>query len=177
MGDFNTKQAVMHDKLARMNYIVDGHNLIAKMGGLALSMADDEERLIELMQRYSQHERGKFEVYFDGAPVGQAGIRRYGRVRAHFVPASSTADDAIRSRLAALGKAAGSWAVVSSDRSIQAAAREAHARVIKAEDFAEMVEAALQPSSAESNNKTDKQLSQAEVDEWLTIFKSRKKSG
>ena len=61
-----------------MNYIIDGHNLIAKIEGLSLSMPDDEQRLIELLNRYGELRRHKLEVYFDGAPVGQAGIRNYG---------------------------------------------------------------------------------------------------
>jgi hypothetical protein len=54
-----------------MNYIIDGHNLIAKIPGLDLSMLDDEQRLIELLNRYGQHSRGRIEVYqeiMDGAP-------------------------------------------------------------------------------------------------------------
>ena len=53
-----------------MNYLIDGHNLIAKIPGLSLSMPDDEERLVELLNRFGQHSRGKLEVFFDGAPPG-----------------------------------------------------------------------------------------------------------
>jgi hypothetical protein len=158
-----------------MNYIIDGHNLISKIAGLSLRMLDDEQRLIELLNRYGQHNRGKIEVYFDGAPIGMAGAHNYGRVQATFVPQSQTADDAIRVRLAKISRAAQNWVVVTSDRSVQAAAREAHAGVLSAEDFASLLQTSLQPITGEVDRIRDKPVSKAEVDEWLAIFKERRK--
>jgi predicted RNA-binding protein with PIN domain len=159
-----------------MNYIIDGHNLIAKIPGLSLSMLDDEQRLIELLNRYGQQNRHKMEVYFDGAPVGQAGIRNFGRVRAHFVPLSQTADDAIRKQLVRFGREARNWVVVTSDRSVQLAGREAHAQVMTAEDFAGRLKASLeQIGHGNGENPTDQSMSEAELKEWLTIFKERGK--
>jgi predicted RNA-binding protein with PIN domain len=158
-----------------MNYIIDGHNLIAKIPGLSLSMPDDEVRLIELLNRYGQESRHKLEVYFDGAPPGQAGVRNYGRVRAHFVPASQSADEAIRRRLAGLGRSAASWVVVTSDRDVQVAAREAHSKVLRAEDFSHLVQTTLQRRRANVHNTADQPLSDEEVSEWLAIFKARGK--
>jgi predicted RNA-binding protein with PIN domain len=167
-------------RVCRMNYIIDGHNLIAKIPGLDLSMLDDEQRLIELLNRYGQHSRGRIEVYFDRAPVGQAGAQNYGRVRAHFVPQSQTADDAIRVRLIRLGRAARNWVVITSDRSVQAAGREAHAGVMSAEEFARMLQANLLQASLRARpeiegRSADEPISEAEVNEWLTIFKERGK--
>ncbi len=163
------------DKLAGVNYIIDGHNLISKIPGLSLSMPDDEEQLVELLIHFAKHERGLLEVYFDGAPPGQAGWGSYGRVKAQFVPASSTADEAIRMRLASLGKSAGSWVVVSSDRSVQAAAHAVHAGVQKSEEFARRLQASLQSKPGKADRPSDQPLSPAEVDEWLAIFKGRSK--
>ncbi len=171
------------DKLAGVNYIIDGHNLISKIPGLSLSMPDDEEQLVELLNHFAKHERGRplseragrLEVYFDGAPPGQAGWRSYGRVKAQFVPASSTADEAIRVRLAKLGKSAGSWVVVSSDHSVQAAAHAVHAGVQKSEEFARRLQASLQSKPGIADRPSDQPLSPAEVDEWLAIFKGRSK--
>jgi predicted RNA-binding protein with PIN domain len=157
-----------------MNYIIDGHNLISKTPGLSLSMPDDEEQLIVLLERYGRARRSKVEVYFDGAPPGQGGVRAYGRVRAHFVPTNSTADEAIRARLRWLGKSASSWVVVTSDRSVQAAAHEAHAGVLGSEVFARQLQGAVEQASGGSESLPDQPLSPAEVDEWLMIFKRRK---
>jgi predicted RNA-binding protein with PIN domain len=156
-----------------MNYIIDGHNLIAKIPGLSLSMPDDEERLIGLLNRFGQGSRHKLEVYFDGAPPGQAGTQTFGKVRAHFVPSRQTADQAIRARLARLKRSAADWVVVSSDREISRAAREAHAGVLRSEEFAEYLENSLQARLAEPFSMGDQPLSEAEVNEWLAIFRSR----
>jgi predicted RNA-binding protein with PIN domain len=162
-----------------MNYIIDGHNLIAKVEGLSLSMLDDEQRLIELLNRYGELRRHKIEVYFDGAPVGQVGIRNFGRVRAHFVAMSQTADDAIHRRLTKMGRAsreARNWVVVSSDRSVQSAAREAQAQVMSAEDFASHLQTSLlQARAGNPENTPEQQMSEAELKEWLTIFKEQGK--
>lgn len=154
---------------------MDGHNLISKIPSLDLGMVDDEERLIELLNRYGEHSHDQLEVYFDGASVGQAGRRRYGRVVVHFIPKASTADEAICRRLSTLGKAARAWVVVTSDRSVQAAAREVHAGVVKSEDFKRILQAALQSEPSNAEPGATPPISPAEVDEWLNIFKAGKK--
>ncbi len=146
-----------------MNYIVDGHNLVSHIPGLNLSMLDDEQRLVELLILFCQQSKHKLEVYFDRAPLGSSGTTNHGKVRAHFVPERSSADDAIRKRLRLLGKSASTWVVVSSDRSVQAAAREARAQVLSAGEFASLMLASLQPKDATPAYPGDKPLSEAEV--------------
>ena len=155
-----------------MDHIIDGHNLISKLPGLSLSMPDDEERLLELLERYCAVGGHRIEVYFDGAPAGQAGLRKHGRVRAHFVPQRSSADEAIRRRLVSLAKSAKNWLLVSSDRVVQAAGREAHARVISSEDFAFHLLATPQGTGPQEP-PTDEPLSEAEVRKWEKIFKEQ----
>ncbi len=77
-------------------------------------------------------------------------------------------------RLRRMGKSASSWVVVTSDRTVQAAAREVHARVMSADEFAGRILAGLQQRTRATQNSADQPLSQAEVDEWLRIFKGRK---
>ena len=161
-----------------MYYIIDGHNLISQIPGLDLAMLDDEQRLVELLILFCQPGRHKVEVYFDRAPVGQAGVTNHGRVRAHFVSQRSTADDAIHKRLKSLGRSANTWAVVSSDRSVQAAAREAHAQVLSSEEFTSLLQTRPSDTSLQSgrlNPAPDEPLSEAEVREWEAIFKGKPK--
>jgi predicted RNA-binding protein with PIN domain len=158
-----------------MNYIVDGHNLVSHIPGLNLSMLDDEQRLVELLILFCQKSAHKVEVYFDRAPLGMSGMTNHGRVRAHFVPEHSSADDAIRKRLRSMGKSASIWAVVSSDRSVQAAAREARAQVLNADEFASLLLSSLQPKDATPASLTDLPLTETEVREWLAIFKQGRK--
>jgi len=161
-----------------MNYIIDGHNLIAQLAGLDLSMPDDEQRLIELLVRLGRYNHHKLEVYFDRAAIGQAGMQNFGRVQAYYVPQNQTADDAIRKRLMSLRKSAKSWVVVSSDRAVQAAGRESHARVMSSADFANLLQDRLAGASPKPGHPTpgdDESLSEAEVKEWEAIFRQGRK--
>ena len=156
-----------------MPYLIDGHNLIPKLG-LRLASIDDEAELISILQEFCRRDRKHVEVYFDGAPASHAGTRKLGAVAAHFVTLGETADDAIRKHLKRLGKSARNWTVVTSDRQVQAEARAVRAEVISSDSFAKQLQQTLQPTT---RNLSDRRLSDEEVNEWLQIFEksSRKK--
>lgn len=154
-----------------MPYLIDGHNLIPKVG-LRLDSFDDEEGLIRILQEFARLSRREVEVYFDGAPIGHAGARKYGTVKAHFVRAGQTADAAIRTRLNQMGKAAKNWTVVSSDHEVQGAARVNQAEFISSDAFVKEMRAAM--SSAPKPVAEDRKLSAQEVNEWLEIFRDKK---
>ena len=153
-----------------MPYLIDGHNLIPKLG-LSLRSVDDEMELVARLQTWCRVERKAVEVYFDGAPAGQVGTRRMGNVTAHFVRLGSTADAAIRSRLKVLGRAAKNWTVVTSDRAVQAEARAAGATIISSDAFAGQVSASMHAPTSTSAPETV--LSDAEVEEWLRLFREK----
>ncbi len=155
-----------------MPYLIDGHNLIPKVG-LRLDSPDDELELVAILKDFARLKRQQVEVYFDGAPIGQAGSRRLGTVRASFVRQGQTADDAIRERLKNMAGDSKNWVVVSSDREVQGAAQAHHAQFISAEEFVKMLREAR--NSVPKPNIEDKKLSDAEVDEWLEIFHHRGK--
>ena len=67
-----------------MPYLIDGHNLIPKLG-LKLADPDDEIQLIERLGEFCQIQQTQVEIYFDGATPGQPSLRRFGRVTAHFI--------------------------------------------------------------------------------------------
>ena len=152
-----------------MPYIIDGHNLIPRVPGLSLDEIDDEIRLVELLQEFCRRSRKRVEVYFDRAAIGGSRVRKYGNVTARFVRSGRTADEAISDRLRRLGGDARNYTVISSDRSVQSAARAARARVLTSPDF---VNAFLASNGAppDEGESTGKDLSQSELDEWLDIF-------
>jgi len=152
-----------------MPYLIDGHNLIPKLG-LRLDSMDDEMELIGILQEFCRLERKQAEVFFDGAPAPHAGTRKLGAVTTHFVRLGATADDAIHKRLKILGKGARNWTVVSSDRQVQAEARAASAEVISSDTFAGMLKPAR--ASAPKPNP-ERKLSQKEIDDWLKLFEER----
>jgi len=153
-----------------MPYLIDGHNLIPKLG-LRLDSVDDEMELISLLQEFCRLERRQVEVFFDGAPFSQAGSRKLGLVTAYFVRQGTTADDAIRDRLKKLGRSAKNWTVVSSDRQVQANARAAHAEVTSSDSFAGMLKHARNSAPKPGS---DGKVSAEEVEEWLKLFDRRK---
>jgi predicted RNA-binding protein with PIN domain len=150
-----------------MPYLIDGHNLIPKLG-LRLDSMDDEMELVAILQEYCRLERKRVEVYFDGAPTPHAGTRKLGAVTAHFVPLGTTADSAIRKRLRRLGKSAKNWIVVSSDRQVQAEARAAQAGIISSDAFAGQLK---QARDSAPKPPEERKLSKHEIDEWLRLFK------
>ena len=152
-----------------MPYIIDGHNLIAKIPSLSLSDIDDEDQLIEMVQEFCRRRRKKAEVYFDNAPPGGLRVRNHGAVVAHYIRSGGSADDAIRVRLRRLGPEARNWSVVSSDHAVQASAKATKAQVFSAQAFVqEMIETERgKPEPGDANNPD---LSLDEVNEWLQIF-------
>lgn len=154
-----------------MPYLIDGHNLIPKLG-LRLDSPDDEMELVAILQEFARLNRREVEVYFDGAPIGHAGTRSLGTVRAHFVRLGQTADNAIRARLNKLGKSAKNWIVVSSDREVQSAARVNQAQYISSEEFVKTLREAR--NSASNVNTNDKIITAQEVEDWLKLFNDKK---
>lgn len=150
-----------------MPYLIDGHNLIPKLG-LQLDDPDDELKLGNVLQDFARVKRQQVEVYFDGAPAGQAGTRKLGTVKAHFIRRGQTADSAIRTRLTSMGKSAKNWTIVSSDHEVQNAAKVNQAQFISSEEFVRQLRSAL--NSTAKNESGDAKVSIQEVNEWLHIF-------
>jgi predicted RNA-binding protein with PIN domain len=153
-----------------MPYLIDGHNLIPKLG-LRLNSMDDEMELVAILQEFCRLERRQVEVFFDGAPAPHAGTRRLGTVTAHFVPLGTTADEAIRKHLKKMGKSARNWTVISSDRQVQADARAVQAEVISSDAFAVTLKQARNSAPKPTN---ERKLSSQEVDDWLKLFEERR---
>lgn len=155
---------------SKMPFLIDGHNLIPKLG-ISLRSVDDEMELVSRLQAWCRADRANVEVYFDGAPAGQTGTRKWGRVSGHFVRLGSTADAAIRARLKSLGRAARNWTVVTSDRAVQAEARAVGARVVSSDAFAAQVKASTRAPAERSENEAG--MSDSEVEEWLRLFREK----
>lgn len=180
------KEKAQEERISPNLYLVDGHNLIPKVPGLDLSEENDEIRLVEMLQVFSRLRRKKIEVFFDGAPAGKAGARTIGAVKAHFVRAGQTADEAIRMRLDQLGSQAREALVITSDHRVQSEARAHHAKFLDSELFARELLASphspLQPKEPPAakkpaapqpvqSTKEEPALTTDDLVEWLEIFK------
>ncbi len=153
-----------------MPYLIDGHNLIPKIPGIHLHEVEDEIKLISLLQDYCRKTSTKVEIYFDNAPPGSIRKQKYSRVTAHFVHQGWTADDAIRLRLKKMNRAAKNWTVITSDREIIVAAREAGAKVLSAEIFAYQILSDDEKQGESPETDANLNLSPKAIDEWLKIF-------
>jgi predicted RNA-binding protein with PIN domain len=153
-----------------MPYLIDGHNLIPKLG-LRLDSLDDEMDLLVHLQEFCRLSRAQVEVYFDRAALGQVSTRKAGMVTAHFVRRGSSADAAIEVRLKRLKKAAKNWTVVSSDGRLKLAAAAAQARAMNAEDFAEKMLKAKIGSLTKSRSEST--MTPDQVQDWLEFFEKR----
>ncbi len=154
-----------------MMYLVDGHNLIPKVG-LRLDSPDDEHELIQRLQEYCRLRRTRLEVFFDGAPPGQASVRTAGLVTVHMVRRESSADAAVEARLAQLKKQARNWTVVSSDGRVRRAAQAVHAAALSSEEFAQEMSRAQAAGLAHLKNEAT--LAPQEVEEWLKEFERKR---
>ena len=149
-----------------MPYLIDGHNLIPKLG-LRLDSPDDELELVAILQEFCRLERRQAEVFFDAAPSPHAGTRKLGAVTAHFSPIGASADNAIHNRLKKLGKASKNWTVVSSDREVQSNARAAQAEVVSSDEFAKTLKHVM---NSPRISKTERMVSESEIEEWIKLF-------
>lgn len=151
--------------------VIDGHNLIPKLPGLNLSDADDEARLLDMLQEYCRIVRCQVELFFDGSPDPDKNRRKHGLVHAHFIKLGYSADDAIIAWLRAKGSRAREYGVVTSDRRIQAEVRALGASVTSSDEFALDVRRAFN-SPARVQEMREKPLSNSEVEDWLDFFNS-----
>jgi len=150
-----------------MPLLIDGHNLIGHLPTIDLSDPEDERRLIEALLAYCRRTRRKATVFFDRGTLGPGELPPLANLTVRFVRPPSSADAAIRARLASLGGAARNWTLVSSDRAVQAAARRAGARVVSAADFSLELR---DPGNAEESPEKPDSLAPEEVDRWLRLF-------
>jgi len=155
-----------------MNLVIDGHNLIPKIPGLALRDLDDEPKLIELVQEYCRRTRSAAELFFDGALPGFASGIKGGLVHIHAIRKGLTADEAILAYLAQKGRSARHFTLVSSDRHVQAQGHALGAAILSSEQFArELITTLSQPDTSAIDS--GQPLSPAEVDEWLKLFNDK----
>jgi len=157
-----------------MNYLIDGHNLIARTPGLSLSDPDDEAKLVRLLRRWTAADaRRKVTVIFDaGLPAGEAKHLSGGGVKAVFAPNNSSADAVIIRRIEAIGNPP-EYVIVTSDNAVTAAATRRRIAVQPSETFAANMMSDRRfggSDSAESKRPEAPAMNADEMQEWLSLF-------
>ena len=155
--------------------LIDGHNLIGQTPSLSLADPNDEQKLIVMLRQYAARKHARIVVVFDsGNPGGKSKELSGGDVTAIFAGSHTNADRILMERIREL-KQPGDWVVVSSDREVQQAAQQRRMNVWSSAEFARrMGPPPRRDASAEPPSPKDSGLTQAEVDEWLQVFKRRK---
>jgi len=152
----------------RMQFIIDGHNLIPHIRGLNLSDIEDEQNLVDLLTPFLRARKSRAMVFFDRGATGHAGQQNYGLVKAIFVTAGKSADEAIAAYLRQLGGASRNHTVVTSDRMVQAAARAYHASVLTSQGFSKQLERFYEETPPANQN--ERELSERELEQWEDLF-------
>jgi uncharacterized protein len=155
-----------------MRYLVDGHNLIPKIGNISLHEMNDEEKLLDLLNQFARKARMQVEVFFDKAPAGFARTTKIGSIRTHFIQSGSSADFAIIDAVRKLGAQAARVTVVTSDREIQFRIKKAGCLILTSEEFVRLMHSKL--SSQISDNTEQRALTEDEIQGWLTEFNQSK---
>jgi predicted RNA-binding protein with PIN domain len=161
--------------MGAMPLLVDGHNLIGQIPGMRLSDPDDEGELVQLLRRYSTAKRGRqVVVVFDHGVYGHPQkLDGYG-ITCHFARSPQDADAQLIKRLRAL-KRPRDWTLVTSDRQVARVAEEQGVRVISSQEFARQLLGPTDRPARAPDEKPDVRLSEAEIEEWLELFRNRPK--
>lgn len=152
-----------------MKFLIDGHNLIARLPALSLADPGDEIKLIRLLARWRwRHQSPPVTVVFDPGDVAVYGPRRTRQsgITVQYAPFGSDADTVLK-RLIEASRQPAQLTVVTSDGEILAAARQAGARAISAEEFAGEL---IPPAAPQADAPREQPLSPEEVEAWLDIF-------
>jgi uncharacterized protein len=159
-----------------VHYLVDGHNLIAKLPGLSLDDPYDEIKLVQLLKRWCAADtRRQVTVVFDaGLPGGEAKHLSGGGVKVVFASTNSSADAVLIRHIEQI-KNPSAFTIVTSDNAILAVARRGRVPVQRSETFATAMlsdrtfreqRADITPAERPEAEK----MSPDELAEWLELF-------
>jgi len=156
-----------------MHYLIDGHNLIAKLPDIDLSDPDDEIQLVlKLRQWTAVTAKRVVTVYFDGGIPGGHNVNlSNSQVKVIFVSQGKTADSLIIARINRVNNPP-EYRLVSSDQEIINAANKRKMPHIRSEKFAERLSADKKERTLPGPTVSDDDpvISDAEVAQWLNLF-------
>jgi hypothetical protein len=153
-----------------VRYLVDGHNLIARLPGLGLDDPHDEARLVRRLRAWALASRKRqLTIIFDGRLAGgRSAELSGGSVEVIFSPHGGSADELLLRRIKKARNPA-EYTVISSDREILAAAEARRMPSMVSEAFVLfMAEETSRPAPAPADNELE--VSPAEISEWLALF-------
>ncbi len=117
-----------------LHILIDGYNLIAKMGGMGRSLEDVRKRLISLLRDYRYRKHHEITVVFDGEKGGfpEEGHEQMGGITIIFSRLGEKADDVIK-RMTRSHRV--EYTVITSDKEIASFAESMGHIAIPSESF------------------------------------------
>lgn len=157
-----------------MHYLIDGHNLIAKIPDIDLNDPNDEVELILRLKSWAAASpKRKVTVYFDGGlPGGIEHRLSTSDIKVIFTPEGTTADSLIIKRIRKIQNPP-EYTLVTSDHQIIAAAQKRRLHHLRSEAFSVQMGQEKQKRTAPPSplpETDDPKISDGEVAEWLELF-------
>jgi hypothetical protein len=154
-----------------MNLLIDGHNLIGSnlFPEIHLSDENDEAKLVRRLKIWQSRVHGSMTVIFDrGIPGGKDVRMGSSGVEVIFAADPAQADDLIRRRLRRAKKG---LILVTNDEALLREAAIYGVTGWHGEDFVARMTPKV-PDRPEAGTEEDVRLSEAEVEEWLALFRA-----
>ncbi|GAB1420773.1 NYN domain-containing protein [Anaerolineales bacterium] len=154
-----------------MPYLIDGHNLIKYIPDITLEDEHDEAKLVSRLKSFVAGKgRGKCVVIFDQGLPGGISKMSTKSVEVIFAASShSTADELIIKRLHKI-RDKKAWFLVTADQAILSVAHTYGIQSIPPASFAEQVRKKSKPVIS-LDEQIHIHLSEAEIEDWIHIFK------
>ena len=152
-----------------MPYLIDGHNLIARLPDISLDDPDDEAKLVIRLRGFVARRRNRCAVVFDGGLPGGFSAMSNSAVKVTFAADQhSNADRVIEKRIRNTPEPA-NWTLVSSDNELRQVARLRGMRQMSSNEFARLMQSGGgdQPERGEEINPI---VPDDELDHWLRVF-------
>src|SRR5690606_6060664 len=155
--------------------LIDGHNLIGSnlFEDIHLSDEDDEAKLVMRLKLWQSRQRrpgSSMTVIFDRGIPGGIDVKMGGSgVHVVFAADPAQADDLIRRRLRQAKKG---LVLVTNDEALIQEAVAVGVRRWRGEEFIQRMRLPAQ-DVPEAGTEEDVQVSKAEVDEWMALFRAR----
>jgi predicted RNA-binding protein with PIN domain len=156
-----------------MNFLIDGHNLIGSkiFPDIRLSDEDDEAKLVRRLRIWQSRTRASMTVIFDrGIPGGLDVKMGSAGVEVIFAADPAQADDLIRRRLR---KAKKGLILVTNDEALLREAAVYGVTHWRGAEFVEQMKPKI-PERSEAGTEEEIEISKAEVEEWLALFRARR---
>lgn len=156
-----------------MKYIIDGYNMIRKIGALrahdAQSLEKGRQALIMKLSGFRLQSKADITVVFDGQ---RSSLTSQSGITVRFSNLPNKADEMIK-KMVDQNKKAQEITVVSSDNEILKFAKGCGCKTERSEDFYKKIAQSQTAGPVkELGEKNDPQLSSKEIEEWKKLFNS-----